>query len=79
MAEYSGCQDMRDLLTLYLHAGRKLGITENLRHNIIHMGENIMNMMRDCACSETATVEQLKAHVEVCPQCQLWIESLMHT
>ena len=78
MAEFDGCQDMRDLLTLYLHACRKLSITEELRCNIIHMGENIVNMMRDCSCSSQTTVNQLKDHVATCPQCIKWLESLVH-
>ena len=79
MAEYSGCQDMRDLLTLYLHAGRNLRIKESLRRNIIAMGENIVEMMKQCSCDPEVTIAQLKAEVERCPQCQKWTESLMHT
>ena len=79
MAEYSGCTDMRDLLTLYLHVSRNTRIAEELRHNIIDMGENITTMMRDCACDAQVTVEQLKIHVEMCPQCQNWMAKLMNS
>ena len=79
MAEYSGCTDMRDLLTLYLHVSRNTRITEDLRQNIIKMGENITNMMRECACDCHVTVEQLKEHVAICPQCQNWMAKLMNS
>ena len=77
MSEYVGCQDMRDLLTLYLHASRSLKIGERRRHNIIDMGHNIVIMMDSCDCDTEVTVEQLKAHVEGCSQCQHWLNGML--